>query len=125
MVPPPENASTSMRQAGIAPAVHRATQTSLASQAASCQTRHTHLAGLVLICALAGAEAPREWTRLWPASDGRALLAAGGAPGAPVLWLWEAAADAAQARALFRTLQLHLAAAEWSRRQVPYTCDIF
>lgn len=81
-----------------------------------------HLAGCAHGCALAGAVAPREWTRLWPASDGRALLAAGGAPGAPVLWLWEAAADASQARA---NPQLHVAAAEQSRQQAPATCDIW
>ena len=47
------------------------------------------------------------------------MLAAGDAPGAPVLWLWEAAADASQARALPQTLQLHAVAAERSRQQVP------
>jgi hypothetical protein len=43
--------------------------------------------------ALAAAEAPSAWTRLWPADDGSALLARCGAPEAPELWLWEPGGD--------------------------------
>ena len=73
---------------------------------------HNALAGSSQGRAPAGADAPREWTRLWPANDGRALLANGGPPGAPVLWLWEACADASQARALQLAWQLHVLSAE-------------
>jgi hypothetical protein len=41
----------------------------------------------------AAAEALSAWTRLWPADDGSALLARGGAPEAPELWLWEPGGD--------------------------------